>query len=202
VSDLSLLKPLPPAVERMVEALVGCVAGAVLMSETERMAKAAGLVDIVLKPTAAYVEGMVDWQDPLYRKIMAHLPAGAKPSDYITSLEVTGRKPPGVCGCNGSAAEPSHFTPEVAELVGIGAAIAANCEPCFKHHSLEARKLGVSLDDVARAVDMAQSVKQAPTHSIARLVDELLHGNFAAVPESDYCSGPNATTKPATECGR
>ena len=47
VSDLALLKPLPPAVAESVEALVGCVAGAVLVSETERMAKEAGLVEIV-----------------------------------------------------------------------------------------------------------------------------------------------------------
>src|SRR5205807_10237054 len=38
VSDLALLRPLPPAILKMVEALVGCVAGAVLVSETERMA--------------------------------------------------------------------------------------------------------------------------------------------------------------------
>src|SRR3989442_15947591 len=39
VSDLALLKPLPAAIAQMVEALVGCVAGAVEVSETERMAK-------------------------------------------------------------------------------------------------------------------------------------------------------------------
>jgi len=93
VSDLALLKPLPPAVAESVEALVGCVAGAVLASETERMAKEAGLVDIALKSKSGYIEGMVDWQDPLYQKMLAHLPAGTKPSDYITSLEITGRKP-------------------------------------------------------------------------------------------------------------
>jgi SAM-dependent methyltransferase len=93
VSDLALLKPLPPAIGQMVEALIGCVAGAVLVSETERMAKVAGLVDVVLHPKAAYVDGMADWQDPLYQKIASNLPAGAKPSDYITSLEVTARLP-------------------------------------------------------------------------------------------------------------
>jgi hypothetical protein len=93
VSDLALLKPLPPTIEQMVEALIGCVAGAVLVSETERMAKVAGLVDVVLHPKAAYVDGMADWQDPLYQKIASNLPAGAKPSDYITSLEVTARLP-------------------------------------------------------------------------------------------------------------
>ncbi len=92
VSDLALRKALPSAIVEMMEALIGCVAGAVLVSETERMAQEAGLTEIQLTPKAAYIEGMVDWQDPLYQKIAAQLPAGAKSSDYITSLEVTARK--------------------------------------------------------------------------------------------------------------
>src|ERR1035437_7647964 len=94
VSDLALLKPLPSAIVESVEALVGCVAGAVLVSDTERMAKDAGLTDIVLNPKSGYIDGMVDWQDPLYTKIIASLPAGTKPGDYITSLEITARKAP------------------------------------------------------------------------------------------------------------
>ena len=92
VSDLALLRPLPDAVRGMVEALIGCVAGAVLVEETERMARAAGLVDLVLTPKTDYVNVMTDWNDPLYRKIIEHLPAGTKPGDFITSLEVTARK--------------------------------------------------------------------------------------------------------------
>jgi arsenite methyltransferase len=93
VSDLALFKPLPEAVRGMVEALVGCVAGAVLVSETEQMARAAGLTDLVLTPKPDYIKAMKDWEDPLYRKIIEHLPAGTQPGDYITSLEVKARKP-------------------------------------------------------------------------------------------------------------
>ncbi len=92
VSDLALLKALPPAVEEMIDALVGCIAGAVLVSETEGLVRQAGLSDIRLTPKSGYVESLVEWQDPLYQKIMAHLPTGTKPGDYITSLEVTARK--------------------------------------------------------------------------------------------------------------
>ncbi len=101
VSDLALLKPLPSQIMQMVEALVGCVAGAVLVSETENMAKAAGLGDLVLTRKSAYVDGMVDWQDPLYKKIIDQLPPGTKPSDYITSLEIQARKPTGAPCCVG-----------------------------------------------------------------------------------------------------
>ena len=97
VSDIALLKPLPAEVLKMVEALVGCVAGAALVSDTGHMAREAGLTDIVLKSKPAYVEAMTNWEDPLYRTIVNHLPTGAKPSDYITSLEVQARKPGGAC---------------------------------------------------------------------------------------------------------
>jgi SAM-dependent methyltransferase len=92
VSDMALLKPLPPEVLKMVEALIGCVAGAVLVSETGRMAKEAGLADIQIKTKPGYVEALTDWQDPLYRNLMNHLPAGTKPVDFIASVEVTARK--------------------------------------------------------------------------------------------------------------
>jgi len=93
VSDLALLKPLPKRVRESIEALVGCVAGAVLVEETRSMAKAAGLTKIALTPKAGYVESMVDWNDPLYRGIMKHLPKGAKLGDYVTSLYVEARSP-------------------------------------------------------------------------------------------------------------
>jgi SAM-dependent methyltransferase len=97
VTDIALLQPLPAEILKLVEALVGCVAGAVLASDTERMAREAGLDNIVLKPQPGYIEAMTTWEDPLYRKIVQHLPAGAKPSDYITSLEVQAHKPGANC---------------------------------------------------------------------------------------------------------
>lgn len=61
---------------------------------------------------------------------------------------------------------PSLFTEAVAELVAIGAAIASNCEPCFKFHYDKARKLGVSKEDMLRAVTVAQSVKESPAKTV------------------------------------
>ncbi|MEQ8819435.1 MAG: arsenite methyltransferase [Sumerlaeia bacterium] len=92
VSDLALVQPLPAEIAAMVEALVGCVAGAVLISETERMAKDAGLSNIVLERKDDYVDAMTSWNDPLYAKIISALPEGSKISDYVTSLNVSARK--------------------------------------------------------------------------------------------------------------
>jgi arsenite methyltransferase len=93
VSDLALLKPLPREILDTVEALVGCVAGAVTVSETQRQMRAAGLVDIRLTPKPGYIDAMTNWEDPLYRRVVAALPGGAKPSDYITSLDIAAKKP-------------------------------------------------------------------------------------------------------------
>jgi arsenite methyltransferase len=92
VSDLALLQPLPEAVRSMVEALVGCIAGAVLVSETKRFACDAGLVDLRLEQKPDYVASMTGFQDPLYQKIAVALPAGTGPADFVTSLNITARK--------------------------------------------------------------------------------------------------------------
>lgn len=93
VSDLALLRPLPEAVRADVEALVGCVAGAVLVEETRADAAAAGLTEIELVSKPEYVDAMADWEDPLYKKILGALPAGATAGDFITSLDIRARKP-------------------------------------------------------------------------------------------------------------
>ncbi len=99
VSDLALLQPLPPAVAEMVEALVGCIAGAVLVVDTERMVRDAGLTDLALTRKPEYVQTLSSLQDPLYRRIAEHLPAGSTPADYVTSLAITARKPGARCCC-------------------------------------------------------------------------------------------------------
>jgi AhpD family alkylhydroperoxidase len=189
VSDLALLKPLPAAIREMVEALVGCIAGAVLVEETERMIRDAGLTVIELVSKPDYVQAKADWNDPLYRKIMEHLPADAEPKDYITSLAVSARKP----------ASAVKYSAAVNELVAIGAAIAANCEPCLKHHYHEAQQLGVSKADMARAVDTGAKVKDSPHQAIVRLADRLT-GSALSKPAdaSDPCCGSQGASEPQT----
>jgi SAM-dependent methyltransferase len=96
VSDLALEQRLPEPILKSVEALVGCVAGAVLVHETEQMARAAGLTEVVLRRKPEYVRAMTSFEDPMYREIANQLPKGKTAADYITSLDVTARKAPRV----------------------------------------------------------------------------------------------------------
>ncbi|MDI9404234.1 MAG: arsenite methyltransferase [Limnohabitans sp.] len=93
ISDLALLKPLPDAVRTDLEALVGCVAGAMLVEDMRALAQAAGLADLRLETKSSYIDAMTNWEDPLYQRIVAALPAGSRLGEYVTSLDVTAVKP-------------------------------------------------------------------------------------------------------------
>ena len=93
----------------------------------------------------------------------------------------------------------SIYTEAVAELVAIGAAIASNCEPCFRYHYDRARKLGVSREDMALAVKTAQMVKDTPARAVLDLADRYLKerrpgadlpivGPGGSAPKSGCCS--------------
>jgi AhpD family alkylhydroperoxidase len=87
-------------------------------------------------------------------------------------------------------AEGSIYSAAVNELVAIGAAIAANCEPCLKCHYREAQQLGVSKADMARAVEMGAKVKDSPHQAILKLAHRLTGSTLAVrVTESDPCYG-------------
>ncbi len=94
ISDLALLRPLPESVKSDLEALVGCIAGAVLVSETIALATAAGLRDLVATPKPQYVQALVNSADPLYLRVAAALPPGTTVADFVTSLDLSARKAP------------------------------------------------------------------------------------------------------------
>ena len=92
ISDLALLRPLPTNIRQTVEALVGCVAGATLVDETQKMMALAGFTDISLTPKPDYVRHMQSWNDPLYKQIAESLPKGSEMSDYVVSLSIAAKK--------------------------------------------------------------------------------------------------------------
>ena len=73
------------------------------------------------------------------------------------------------------ANENSLVKPSVKELIAIGAAVACNCEMCFKFHFDKARKLGVSDDDMLAAVETGVMVKNASAQSIKDLAYKYLN---------------------------
>lgn len=95
-----------------------------------------------------------------------------------------------LAGFVGLAAPPSLYTEAVAELVAIGAAIASNCESCFRFHYDKARKLGVSRADMALAVATARMVKEAPARSVLALAEKYLGARVESEAPPEACCPP------------
>lgn len=89
-------------------------------------------------------------------------------------------------------------TEAITELVAIGSAMACNCEPCFKYHYDQARKLGVSVEDMRRAVNTGLSVKSAPHRKIVETAERYLSRGPGADEPIPCCSG-TAVQDPGTQ---
>jgi AhpD family alkylhydroperoxidase len=113
---------------------------------------------------------------------LAHGTSGA----CVSSKETTAED---LAGIGHELSAQSLYTEAVAELVAIGAAIAANCDPCFKYHFQQARKLGVSREDMMLAAKTAQSVKETPARAMLQLAHRYLEGDSADLPTVQSCCG-------------
>ena len=90
------------------------------------------------------------------------------------------------------------LTPAIIELTAISAAMAANCEPCFKFHFDKARKHGVSREDIRLAVNVGLSVKSAPHRKVIETADRYLASAEPMETAPSSCCSPAA---PKVDCG-
>jgi AhpD family alkylhydroperoxidase len=85
-----------------------------------------------------------------------------------------------------------EMTEQIKELIALGAAIGANCEPCFKFHYDKASKLGVSTEALREAVGIGETVKQASAKNILGLADRVLGTEEPATASPACCGGASA----------
>jgi len=60
------------------------------------------------------------------------------------------------------------------EFIGIAASVAGHCQPCFDYHFAEAKKLGVTLEEVKATVKIAQAVRQAGDSNMDKYIQTKL----------------------------
>ena len=65
-------------------------------------------------------------------------------------------------------------TEAVAELIALGAAMAANNEDAFQRHNFRLHKLGVSREERIQAVNIALQVKMAPHRTLVEMAEAYL----------------------------
>lgn len=66
------------------------------------------------------------------------------------------------------------------EIVAIGAAMGSNCIPCIEYHIPEARKAGLSDEEIREAVGLADKVRQVPARKVLEAADRLLKAGTAS----------------------
>jgi len=66
------------------------------------------------------------------------------------------------------------LAPKTKEFIGIAAAVAGLCQPCFDYHFGEAQKLGIPLEQIRATVRLAQSVRQAGKANMDKYVQAKL----------------------------
>lgn len=60
------------------------------------------------------------------------------------------------------------------ELVAMSASLAGNCFPCLRYHYIQCRELGIAVDNIRDALEMARTVKDVPNKNIIDLSNALL----------------------------
>jgi AhpD family alkylhydroperoxidase len=93
------------------------------------------------------------------------------------------------------ASAPVEMTEQIKELIALGAAIGASCEPCFKFHYDKARKLGLSNNAMREAVKIGEAVKQASARNILGLADRMLGSDEPKAASSSCCGGGAKATE-------
>lgn len=93
ISDLALLQPLPEAIASDVEALVGCIAGAPLLTEVRTWVEQAGLAPLQVEAQPQAVEAMYPHGSPLRDRLEEALPPGHSLADYLVSAAFSTHAP-------------------------------------------------------------------------------------------------------------
>jgi alkylhydroperoxidase/carboxymuconolactone decarboxylase family protein YurZ len=84
-------------------------------------------------------------------------------------------------------------------LVCLGAAVAANCGPCFRHYHGEALRLGLDESEIQAAVTLAGKVKAGANIAVMSAVGEAMRRGGRQEPAED-CS-PAATPSCCSRSG-
>ncbi len=74
----------------------------------------------------------------------------------------------------------AHLSQREREVAAIGAAMGSNCVPCIEYHIPEARKAGLSDEEIREAVLLADKVRQVPARKVLEAANRLLGADTQA----------------------
>lgn len=96
----------------------------------------------------------------------------------------------------------NDLNPRDSELVALGAAMGSNCVPCIEYHIPEARKAGISDEQIHAAIRLADRVRRVPAQKVLEAALQALPGTAAARGGDDgkAAAGSGANAGKAANC--
>ncbi len=95
------------------------------------------------------------------------------------------------------------LTPRERELVALGAALGSNCVPCIEYHVPEARKAGLSDQQIREAIQLADKVRQVPARKVLETALAMLGkdaSSAGAARGGEGCADGTSTVGPSQRC--
>ena len=96
---------------------------------------------------------------------------------------------------------PTLITETVAELIALGAAMAANNEDAFQQANFNLHKQGVSREDRIKAVNIALKVKMVPHNNLMDMAQGYLAGGGCGGDCGGECEAEGACGEEGCGCG-
>jgi alkylhydroperoxidase/carboxymuconolactone decarboxylase family protein YurZ len=76
-------------------------------------------------------------------------------------------------------------------LIGLGAATAANCVPCFEHYYNKALAVTLNEQEIREAVDLGNQMKSGAQMAVRNSISEIMNRGRR---NDEPCSGPSSET--------
>ncbi|NIM57968.1 MAG: hypothetical protein GTO16_03365 [Candidatus Aminicenantes bacterium] len=81
------------------------------------------------------------------------------------------------------------------ELVSLGASVSAHCFPCFDFHLEQARKLGISEEEIQESIRAGYMVMNGAGEKILEKIKDTLPG--ISLQKNESCSNNQRKKKPS-----
>ncbi|MDR3562646.1 MAG: carboxymuconolactone decarboxylase family protein [Negativicutes bacterium] len=72
-------------------------------------------------------------------------------------------------------------------LIAVGASVAANCQPCLRHHSAKAREAGLSDEEIQAAAEVGKAVRMGAAKQMDQLLARLGEPSSQEQPNKSGC---------------
>ena len=86
------------------------------------------------------------------------------------------------------------------ELIAIGAAIGAHCQPCLTYHVKKAQDLGVSEDCILSAIEVGHMVEKGAMAAMRDFAKGVMSGTVLPAAVPSYCGGVAPKSEMTKSC--